>query len=54
MACDLQFIVVEGNVVLIEEGSDLFPDVVDAVCSVAPKKPSLFVNFLAMTCWELK
>ena len=36
---------VEGNSMLIEEDSDLFPDMVDAVSWVAPKKPSLFVNF---------
>ena len=38
---DLPFIVAEGNAMLIEEGSDLFPDVVDAVGWVATEKPSL-------------
>ena len=34
---------VEGNVMLIEEGSDLFPDMVDAVGWVATEKPSLLL-----------
>ena len=42
---DLPFIVVKCNALLIEEGSDLFPDVVDAVGWVATEKPSLLENF---------
>ena len=42
---DLTFIVVKGNAMLIIEGSDLFPDMVDAVGWVANKKPSLLEHF---------
>ena len=36
---------VEGYAILIEEGSDLFPDMVDAVGWMAPEKPTLFEFF---------
>ena len=35
----------KSDVVCVEEGSDMFPDMVDAVGLMAPEKPSLFVNF---------
>jgi hypothetical protein len=41
---DLPFVVVEGDAMYIEEGSELFPDMVDAVGCVAPVKPTLFVH----------
>ena len=42
---DLPFIVVKGNAMLIEEGNDLFPVMVDAVGWVATEKPSLLEHF---------
>ena len=36
---------VEGDSVFVEEGSDLFPDMVDAVGRMAAIEPSLFVEF---------
>ena len=43
-ARDLPFVVVKGDSMHIEEGSELFPDMVDAVSCVAPVKPTLFVH----------
>jgi hypothetical protein len=37
--------VVEGNDMIIEEGRDLFPDMVNDVGWMAPENLSLFVHF---------
>ena len=41
---DLPFIVVKCNAMLIEEGSDLFPDMVDSVGWMAAENPSLSIR----------
>ena len=42
---------VKGNVVFVEESSDMFPDTVDAVGRMDAIEPSLFVELIF---WEQK